>query len=128
MRFYRQNRKNFPKVRYKGTFFQWINDFSAARNFSISQATYDWILVLDCDEFVEFANREQFMEFENAPDNPYLHFQIGQEYYNQCQWELAIPHLEQVLAQELISEMEYHRLSVMAYGDCLMHLGRLEEA
>ena len=32
--------------------FQWINDFSAARNFSLSCATNDWILVLDCDEYV----------------------------------------------------------------------------
>jgi len=32
--------------------FQWIGDFSAARNFSIQKATYDWILVLDCDEYL----------------------------------------------------------------------------
>ena len=32
--------------------FQWINDFSAARNFSISCAKNDWILVLDCDEYI----------------------------------------------------------------------------
>lgn len=32
--------------------FQWINDFSAARNFSLSCASYDWVLVLDCDEYV----------------------------------------------------------------------------
>ena len=33
-------------------FFEWIGDFSAARNFSISRASYDWILVLDCDEYI----------------------------------------------------------------------------
>lgn len=32
--------------------FDWINDFAAARNFSISKASNDWILVLDADEFV----------------------------------------------------------------------------
>lgn len=31
--------------------FDWINDFAAARNFSISKASNDWILVLDADEF-----------------------------------------------------------------------------
>lgn len=36
--------------------FDWINDFSAARNFSLSCASYDWILVLDCDEYVEELN------------------------------------------------------------------------
>ncbi|WP_434511455.1 glycosyltransferase [Desulfitobacterium sp. AusDCA] len=30
--------------------FSWCNDFSAARNFSLEKASYDWILVLDADE------------------------------------------------------------------------------
>lgn len=33
--------------------FEWVNDFSAARNFSISKATNDWILALDCDEILQ---------------------------------------------------------------------------
>jgi len=33
--------------------FRWKNDFSDARNFSISKATSDWILVLDADEVIE---------------------------------------------------------------------------
>lgn len=32
--------------------FAWINDFSAARNFSLSCASNDWVLVLDCDEYI----------------------------------------------------------------------------
>lgn len=32
--------------------FDWIGDFSAARNYSIQCASYDWILVLDCDEYI----------------------------------------------------------------------------
>ena len=31
--------------------FEWTNDFSAARNFSISKASHDWILVVDFDEY-----------------------------------------------------------------------------
>jgi glycosyltransferase involved in cell wall biosynthesis len=32
--------------------FEWIGDFSKARNFSISHATKEWILILDADEFL----------------------------------------------------------------------------
>jgi glycosyltransferase involved in cell wall biosynthesis len=32
--------------------FEWINDFSAARNYSLSRAQGDWILVMDADEVI----------------------------------------------------------------------------
>lgn len=32
--------------------FAWIDDFSAARNFAAAHATNNWILALDCDEFI----------------------------------------------------------------------------
>lgn len=41
-------------------FFEWINDFSAARNYSISKANNDWILVLDCDEYIAEVNPTAF--------------------------------------------------------------------
>lgn len=31
--------------------FEWINDFSAARNFALEKAKGDWIIFLDCDEY-----------------------------------------------------------------------------
>ncbi len=36
--------------------FDWCNDFSAARNFSIRQASNDWVLIIDCDEYLENVN------------------------------------------------------------------------
>jgi glycosyltransferase involved in cell wall biosynthesis len=38
--------------------FDWIDDFSAARNFSLSKASNDWILCVDCDEFLLTKPRE----------------------------------------------------------------------
>lgn len=38
--------------------FEWIDDFSAARNFALSKATHDWRLVLDADETLQPFQRE----------------------------------------------------------------------
>lgn len=38
--------------------FTWIDDFSAARNFSLAQAAHDYVLVLDCDEFLTSLDPE----------------------------------------------------------------------
>ena len=42
--------------------FKWVNDFSAARNFSLSKASHDWVLVLDCDEYVTSLNPQGFQQ------------------------------------------------------------------
>lgn len=36
--------------------FIWVNDFSAARNYSIAQASYDYVLIFDCDEILISVN------------------------------------------------------------------------
>ncbi|AQA18237.1 hypothetical protein BST95_08340 [Halioglobus japonicus] len=36
--------------------FAWCDDFSAARNYSLEQASGDWIVVLDADEMIDPAN------------------------------------------------------------------------
>lgn len=45
--------------------FNWNNDFSAARNYSLSLAQNDWVLILDCDEYItslDIASLLQFMK------------------------------------------------------------------
>lgn len=49
--------------------FQWSSSFSDARNFSISKASHDYILVLDCDEFVESINIKEIKKLIQA--NPH---------------------------------------------------------
>ncbi|HEX3988599.1 MAG TPA: glycosyltransferase, partial [Verrucomicrobiae bacterium] len=43
--------------------FEWIADFSAARNFAINLATGDWILILDADEWVGENLTKEIPEF-----------------------------------------------------------------
>lgn len=42
--------------------FEWIGDFSAARNFAASHASGEWILVLDADEYIDEENFKAFIE------------------------------------------------------------------
>ncbi|MBR4278510.1 MAG: glycosyltransferase, partial [Lachnospiraceae bacterium] len=40
--------------------FEWINDFSAARNFAFSKATMEYIYSADADEVLDEENRLRF--------------------------------------------------------------------
>ncbi|WP_251554555.1 glycosyltransferase [Neobacillus muris] len=42
--------------------FEWINDFSAARNFAADKASGEWILVLDADEYIDEDNFKDFVQ------------------------------------------------------------------
>lgn len=47
---------------------EWKNDFSEARNVCLQNATSDWILAIDADEFIErkdLINIKRIIEFEN---------------------------------------------------------------
>lgn len=37
--------------------FDWCNDFSAAKNYAIEKASHDWILSIDCDEYIEYIDQ-----------------------------------------------------------------------
>lgn len=45
--------------------FHWIYDFSAARNYGLSKATGDWILVLDADEYLEKTSKDEIQTHIN---------------------------------------------------------------
>jgi tetratricopeptide (TPR) repeat protein len=49
----------------------WTNDFSKARNFSLSKASGDWILVLDADEVISESDHPEFRRLlANSPSAP----------------------------------------------------------
>lgn len=52
--------------------FEWCNDFSAARNFSISKANNDWILILDCDDYLESFDKEKLQNIINNADGYFI--------------------------------------------------------
>lgn len=63
--------------------FEWVNDFSAARNFSFEKATCDYIFSADADEVLDEENRAQFAILKQVLDEK---IEIVQMYYgNQFQ-------------------------------------------
>lgn len=46
--------------------YKWINDFSAARNFSFSKATMEYIYTADADEILDQTNRDRFLRLKNC--------------------------------------------------------------
>lgn len=46
--------------------FTWIGDFSAARNFSFSKATMEYIYAPDADEVLDAENRARFLDLKNC--------------------------------------------------------------
>ncbi len=42
--------------------FEWVDNFSTARNFSLTKATKDWILILDADEII---SKEDFVKIKS---------------------------------------------------------------
>ncbi|MBD2017322.1 glycosyltransferase [Microcoleus sp. FACHB-53] len=49
-------------------FFEWCDDFAGARNYSISQATGNWILVLDADEELVVTKDELRGQLTSQPE------------------------------------------------------------
>ncbi len=49
--------------------FEWCDDFSKARNFSVEMASYDWVLILDADEHVADFDKESVYKFINNKSN-----------------------------------------------------------
>jgi glycosyltransferase involved in cell wall biosynthesis len=61
--------------------FEWINDFSAARNYSYSKATMDYILILDADDVILEEDRKKFknlkQNFNEAVDIVMMKYNVG---------------------------------------------------
>lgn len=52
--------------------FEWINDFAAARNFSFSKATQEYILWLDADDIIREEDQEKFKQLKETLPTYYV--------------------------------------------------------
>lgn len=55
-------------------YYQWDNSFANARNFALSKAKSEWVLLLDADEALDQASVETVRNFVNTTDKDGAHF------------------------------------------------------
>lgn len=75
--------------------FQWCNDFSKARNFSVSKATNDWIIFIDADEYITEFNIEEIKNFTKSTYKEYLG-NIAIKSYSKNYVNFEVQHLARV--------------------------------
>ena len=56
----------------KVSHFEWIDDFAAARNYSFSQCTMDWIIWLDGDDVISAEDQNRILDLKRAVLNDEL--------------------------------------------------------
>lgn len=78
-------------------FFDWCDDFSAARNFAKSHASNEWILSIDADEFLEPNGMRKIKDAINVceedsinilmkPETGYGQHRLARVYRKDCEW------------------------------------------
>lgn len=68
--------KKFTKNVYD---FKWNNDFSKARNFSISKTTKKWILIMDIDEKVSYKDLKKLKDLTKTKEKSILGYRFIQK-------------------------------------------------
>ncbi|RKX21112.1 MAG: glycosyltransferase, partial [Candidatus Zixiibacteriota bacterium] len=52
----------------------WEGNFSKHRNYSMEQATSDWILIIDADEKLDNSNLRSLVKIKNNPSNSIISY------------------------------------------------------
>ena len=120
--------------------FDWINDFSAARNFTLQQATNDWILVLDCDEYIEELDMDGLQYFithhpkaigmlsikNHSHVNGYdsIYTSLNERFFNRQHY-----HYESIIHEQLrpLTEFTVNKVAIPVTVDHSGYNGTLEE-
>jgi glycosyltransferase involved in cell wall biosynthesis len=72
--------------------FKWTNDFSAARNFSFSKATKDYIFISDADEIIDAENQRKFMLLKDniSPETELVQMKYANQLEFNCTYNFDV--------------------------------------
>lgn len=121
--------------------FTWINDFSAARNYSLSQASHNYVLILDCDEVVLSIDVDAICRMiEKHPDevgliarnNHYTANQTDAVYQDHVErlFNKNLYHYESPIHEQVVSNasgMNYKSYELPLLTDHVGYIGTPEE-
>ncbi|MDD6135834.1 MAG: tetratricopeptide repeat protein, partial [Lachnospiraceae bacterium] len=67
-------------------------------------------------------------EYRLHPDDPYILYQLGQTYYMEHKYELALEYYDKMLSIDIDPRLEYVQNGVESYGYCLIETKQFEKA
>lgn len=122
-------------------YFEWINDFSAARNFAAQKASHDWILCIDSDEYVSTWDENGLQKHISGKinligniiqsntcgfgENQYLSNDRASRLYNRTEYHFCRPIHEQLEPYD--ANKGHHYQSVNIIADHMSYAGTPEE-
>ncbi|MDD6656548.1 MAG: glycosyltransferase [Lachnospiraceae bacterium] len=122
-------------------FFEWIKDFSAARNFAAEKASNDWILCIDSDEYVSTWDEKELQKhMQKYPNiigniiqrntcgfgkNQHISNDRASRFYNRKYYHFCRSIHEQL--EPINPKTGYHYLSLNIIVDHMSYAGTPEE-
>lgn len=121
--------------------FEWADNFSAARNFSLAQASHDYVLILDCDEIIVSVDWDGLFQFIKehpedvgliARDNHYISNQTDTVYQDRVErlFNRSLYHYESPIHEQVMHNqkgMHYASYPVPLLADHTGYAGTPEE-
>ncbi|MBB6177632.1 glycosyltransferase involved in cell wall biosynthesis [Anoxybacillus tengchongensis] len=116
--------------------FEWVNDFSAARNYALMQSTCDWNLVLDADEYIVNDCKSTIRHFIETNKQQIGRIRMVNEFIQNGEKRYAQSYLSRLLPkgvtyvgkvhEQVNSPFPRQNIDVEVYHDGYVHTNKTE--
>ena len=95
--------------------FEWIDDFSAARNYAFSKATKEYVYMADADEVIDEENRRRFLLLKEMLSSE---VEIVQMYYDNQLDKGTVYNFNKEYRPKLYKRVRQFRFEDSAFRSC----------